>query len=62
MNWWTRTPRVPDKLNAESPLGRLVDIAFGSVFAIIAVLWFLVVVAFVALLTWLFRQKDRLEF
>jgi ABC-type sugar transport system permease subunit len=28
----------------------------------IAVLWFLVVVAFVALLTWLFRQKDRLEF
>ncbi|APV48587.1 ABC transporter permease [Betaproteobacteria bacterium GR16-43] len=28
----------------------------------IAVLWFLVVIAFVALLTWLFRQKDRLEF
>lgn len=28
----------------------------------IAVLWFLVVIVFVALLTWLFRQKDRLEF
>jgi multiple sugar transport system permease protein/raffinose/stachyose/melibiose transport system permease protein len=27
-----------------------------------AVLWFLVVIVFVALLSWLFRQKDRLEF
>jgi ABC-type sugar transport system permease subunit len=28
----------------------------------IAVVWFVVVLVFVALMTWMFRQKDKLEY